>query len=301
MEVLGQPDLEHIICWMPHGRAFMVKEPQLFVKDVLPRFFKQSKFMSFTRQLNLWGFKRVTRGRDNGAYYHQLFLRGRTLLCMKMKRQKVNVYGSRLTYPETEPNFYDTSRYRALSNGPDTATAKVWLTPPLSAGSNISSFSFNPTNGIFSYGVPGGTNSRPHSHPARQSNNVLTMHMDHGIFQPALPSESYPTMMYNSSYHPTSVKGSRNHSSIHGMNTHAGMPSIGHMQQSWRGAYLPTVWPDGAPVYSAIPRRTVSRQSEQNHSQYLNTGCEWSTQDFCQHHQHQQYRSRDTGSRIGYL
>lgn len=88
MEVLDRGDMEHIVRWMPHGRSFLVLHPQSFVKEVLPRFFKQSKFMSFTRQLNLWGFKRITKGTESGSYYHELFLRGRPRLCMKMRRQK---------------------------------------------------------------------------------------------------------------------------------------------------------------------------------------------------------------------
>jgi hypothetical protein len=68
MEVLDRSDLVDIISWMPHGRAFIVKKPKLFAVDVLPRFFKQTKYLSFTRQLNLWGFKRITKGLDGGAY-----------------------------------------------------------------------------------------------------------------------------------------------------------------------------------------------------------------------------------------
>lgn len=68
MDVLDRSDLADIISWMPHGRAFIVKKPKLFAVDVLPRFFKQTKYLSFTRQLNLWGFKRITKGLDGGAY-----------------------------------------------------------------------------------------------------------------------------------------------------------------------------------------------------------------------------------------
>jgi len=93
---------------MPHGRAFIVKKPKLFTTDVLPRFFKQTKFLSFTRQLNLWGFKRITRGIDAGAYYHQLFLRGRSYLAMRMRRQKIKGTGMKLTpNPDGEPDFYN--------------------------------------------------------------------------------------------------------------------------------------------------------------------------------------------------
>jgi len=115
MEVLDRDDLGDVISWMPHGRAFCVKQPKVFTADILPRFFKQSKYMSFTRQLNLWGFKRITRGRDAGAYYHELFLRGRPRLTLRMRRQKIKGTGIKLTpNPEAEPNFYEMARTRPL-------------------------------------------------------------------------------------------------------------------------------------------------------------------------------------------
>ena len=108
MEVLNRSDLAEIIEWMPHGRAFLVKQPKTFASQVLPRYFKQSKYLSFTRQLNLWEFKRITRGNDMGAYYHELFLRGRHNLAMRMKRQKIKGTGMKLTpNPGSEPDFYN--------------------------------------------------------------------------------------------------------------------------------------------------------------------------------------------------
>jgi hypothetical protein len=115
MEVLDRTDMENIITWMPHGRAFVVLQPQQLRDIVLPRFFKQTKFMSFTRQLNLWGFKRITKGVDSGAYYHELFLRGHPRLAILMKRQKIKGTGIKLTpNPETEPDFYKISKRRPL-------------------------------------------------------------------------------------------------------------------------------------------------------------------------------------------
>lgn len=115
MEVLDRSDMENIITWMPHGRAFIVLQPSQLKDIVLPRFFKQTKFMSFTRQLNLWGFKRITKGVDAGAYYHELFLRGRPRLSMLMRRQKIKGTGIKLTpNPETEPDFYRISDKRPL-------------------------------------------------------------------------------------------------------------------------------------------------------------------------------------------
>ena len=66
-----------------------------------------TKKSSFLRQLNLYGFNRLSSGPDKGAYYHELFLRGMRFLCRRMTRSKVNGNGIRMAgTPEKEPNFY---------------------------------------------------------------------------------------------------------------------------------------------------------------------------------------------------
>eukprot|EP00593_Proboscia_inermis_P014590 CAMPEP_0171326616 /NCGR_PEP_ID=MMETSP0816-20121228/117567_1 /TAXON_ID=420281 /ORGANISM="Proboscia inermis, Strain CCAP1064/1" /LENGTH=568 /DNA_ID=CAMNT_0011826135 /DNA_START=138 /DNA_END=1844 /DNA_ORIENTATION=+ len=76
----------------------------------MPKYFKQSKFTSFQRQLNLYGFNRLTRGNDAGGYYHELFLRGKTFICTRLMRVKVNGRGVKgLSNPELEPEFYSMS------------------------------------------------------------------------------------------------------------------------------------------------------------------------------------------------
>lgn len=64
----------NIACFYPHGRAFAILDKEAFVQDVLPRFFKQSKFTSFQRQLNLYLFRRINSpGReDHGGYWVRL-------------------------------------------------------------------------------------------------------------------------------------------------------------------------------------------------------------------------------------
>ena len=42
------------------------------VSIVMPMYFKQSKYTSFTRKLKRWGFTRVTTGAEQGAYYHKV-------------------------------------------------------------------------------------------------------------------------------------------------------------------------------------------------------------------------------------
>jgi len=103
-----EPELASIVSWQPHGRCFLVHKPKDFADHVLPRFFQQKKYASFQRQLNLYGFSRITRqGPDRGSYYHEYFLRGKKFLCRGINRMKVKGTGARMaSNPDAEPDFY---------------------------------------------------------------------------------------------------------------------------------------------------------------------------------------------------
>ncbi len=92
--------------YQPHGRAWKVIDKSLLVDEVIPKFFGQSKFASFTRQLSGWGFKRLHQtGRDFGCYYHECFLRGHPRLTVLMRRTSPGK-GKATPSMNTEPDFY---------------------------------------------------------------------------------------------------------------------------------------------------------------------------------------------------
>jgi hypothetical protein len=87
LETCDREGLVDIVGWLSHGRAFAIHKPRLFVSRVLPRFFKQqTKLTSFQRQLNLYGFRRISDGPDLNGYYHKFFLRGRPGLTVNLRR-----------------------------------------------------------------------------------------------------------------------------------------------------------------------------------------------------------------------
>lgn len=71
LDKLAADGYADVISWQPHGRCFVVRKPKEF-KELLPKYFKLSKMASFQRQLNLYGFQRLTRGKDkNGRWLPQ--------------------------------------------------------------------------------------------------------------------------------------------------------------------------------------------------------------------------------------
>jgi len=126
MKLLSQDDLQEYISWLPHGRAFLIHRPHAFLNDVVMANFKMTKFRSFTRQLNIWGFKRIDHGRDVGAYYHELFLRGRPKLALFMRRQQIKAIGTKLpSHPSKEPRFYELTAMKPLSHCEDHPTVSL--------------------------------------------------------------------------------------------------------------------------------------------------------------------------------
>lgn len=113
MAILSRPDLSHIVSWLPHGRSWKVHKPREFECKVIPTYFEHSKFSSFIRQANGWGFRRmISKGPDRNSYYHEMFLRGQPHLIKLMKRP------TSTTRPQadanTEPDFYRISEENPL-------------------------------------------------------------------------------------------------------------------------------------------------------------------------------------------
>lgn len=74
------------IKFLCHGRAFVILDRDR-LERCIPRFFQgQHRWNSFCRQLNMYGFLKVSSGIDEGAFYHSLFLRNHEHLTRFMRR-----------------------------------------------------------------------------------------------------------------------------------------------------------------------------------------------------------------------
>lgn len=50
------------VAWLEDGKSFVIRNPEEFTRKVVPKFFKATKFSSFTRKLYRWGFRQINRG-----------------------------------------------------------------------------------------------------------------------------------------------------------------------------------------------------------------------------------------------
>ena len=80
---------DNVVSWLPCGLGFKVHIPSQFTANIMPTYFNQTKYKSFQRQLNMYGFHRLVKGRDRGACTHPLFVKGKKELCNRMVRAKV--------------------------------------------------------------------------------------------------------------------------------------------------------------------------------------------------------------------
>ncbi|TFY58930.1 hypothetical protein EVJ58_g6101 [Rhodofomes roseus] len=56
--LLERPENHHMIRWDPAGEHIIVERPEQLALHVLPSVYRQSRFASFSRQLNIYGFMR---------------------------------------------------------------------------------------------------------------------------------------------------------------------------------------------------------------------------------------------------
>ena len=67
-DFVSDPQTNDIITWLPHGRSFMILNRDEIESD----YFRLTQIKSLIRQLNGWGFHRVSDGSEKGAYFHEV-------------------------------------------------------------------------------------------------------------------------------------------------------------------------------------------------------------------------------------
>ncbi|PIA48345.1 hypothetical protein AQUCO_01400743v1 [Aquilegia coerulea] len=84
--LVEDPATDVVISWNADGTAFVVWHIDEFSRDLLPSLFKHSNFSSFVRQLNTYGFRKISTNR--WEFYNEMFRKGKKELLCNIRRRK---------------------------------------------------------------------------------------------------------------------------------------------------------------------------------------------------------------------
>jgi len=83
--ILANRNWNKVVTWLASGKAFCIIDRDEFTQKILSKYFRETKFESFSRRVKRWGFRKVsTTGTHRVIYYHDLFQRDRPHLCLLM-------------------------------------------------------------------------------------------------------------------------------------------------------------------------------------------------------------------------
>jgi len=94
-KMVDNPESDDLVAWTNSGSSFVILDQMQFSKMILPYYYKHSNISSFIRQLNMYGFHKIS-GVESGSlkseeesleFAHQFFLRGQEGLLDNIKRK----------------------------------------------------------------------------------------------------------------------------------------------------------------------------------------------------------------------
>jgi hypothetical protein len=96
---------QDVVAWQDGANSFKVMQSGPFSNTIMKNYFNQTKYKSFQRQLNMYGFRRIHSGVKRGGYAHQYFKRGTPELCNLIMRHSNRHWCSKtITCQETKVN-----------------------------------------------------------------------------------------------------------------------------------------------------------------------------------------------------
>ncbi|KAM3573953.1 hypothetical protein VYU27_004081 [Nannochloropsis oceanica] len=114
-----------IIAFTPDGLSFHVKDPARLESEILPKYFRHSRFQSLVRQLNFYDFKKISKERVIWIYRHKLFQHHKPHLLDELKRKpSASLVKSRTGSATTRRTITSTttSRSRSSTSGNDSSS-----------------------------------------------------------------------------------------------------------------------------------------------------------------------------------
>ncbi|XP_044764819.1 heat shock factor protein isoform X2 [Coccinella septempunctata] len=98
-KMVSDSKTDHLICWSPNGNSFIILNQVQFWYELLPLYYKHNNMSSFVRQLNMYGFHKVSAvengpiadgEKDEVQFFHPYFKKESPEL-LKLIKRKVTV------------------------------------------------------------------------------------------------------------------------------------------------------------------------------------------------------------------
>jgi len=173
------------VAWLSDGKSFVVRNPDEFTRQVLPKFFKATKFSSFTRKLYRWGFRQVNRGigpDDPIIFGNEYFLRDDAAAMSKMR--SITAASSRKAEATT---MYGGKRSRGGDDDAQVDHKRAFLESYLQQKAAVNPYMHsNPSTMYAGLGAPSG---------AVSLTSALRPGMGFGSMSPGHYNASLPTIM----------------------------------------------------------------------------------------------------------
>eukprot|EP00984_Skeletonema_dohrnii_P011056 scaffold4390_cov71-Skeletonema_dohrnii-CCMP3373.AAC.10 len=141
LEYACDSEINSACSWSADGSAFAISNRNVMMEELVPMFFRQTKFRSFTRQLNLWGFVRTG---TTWRHTCDLFHREKKHLLKQMRRIAVKSRGSSTATMTCDPPV-DFSPTHMCDSATKTHQSPVNSTP-IAVGSVFEYFSKSAIN-----------------------------------------------------------------------------------------------------------------------------------------------------------
>lgn len=90
-KIVNDPAIDDLVGWSADGESFIIRNPPEFCYNLLPIYYKHNNMSSFIRQLNMYGFHKISNengcDKDEIRFFHPFFQQNEARLLQHIKRK----------------------------------------------------------------------------------------------------------------------------------------------------------------------------------------------------------------------